>query len=252
MANTVTYRDLPHDIEPLDFLFRDVRLTVPESRFTPELTVEFYRRMIEQIDMNALHAKSERNPWGLQSLPSMLRYEPEHYGQQWLRLEADTKVIEAALPERTPYQLLYLPLFPFRVPKWENIPVKEKQGKYKNENHLGEIGSRGLFVGKNGKLYYVSARYEPAEQYYAITREPRASEEGPYVFNLYRLYVGQWSWDDPQLLSSIMVQKWTNLHEASTRVQCALNGTAEILESRAGKMRGTAELLEQMSIYSGR
>lgn len=89
----VTHRDLPKDIDPVGFLFGDVKLTVPESYFTPEMTVRLYARALEEVPVRWLHSQSDNVPHGLKSLPSLLRYMPGPYGTKWLIREADTEVI---------------------------------------------------------------------------------------------------------------------------------------------------------------
>ena len=250
---SVTYRDLPKDIDPIAFLFDDDKLTVPESYFTPDMTARFYERALQMVDMQALHNKSAENPQGLESLPSLLRYEPGHYGTKWLKLEASKEAIEPALPSKTPYQLQYLTLFSARLPKWKELELIEKEttwgGKMKV---IGDISTVMLLFGKNRQLYIVTARWKPVEEYFGGGEEPRFLEEGPYVFNLDHLAVEPVEWSDSRVIEKIADGQWSDTHAFRAGLQLALSGTAYILEARVNHMRCVADRLERMAIYYGR
>ncbi|MEX0917831.1 MAG: hypothetical protein WDZ93_01620 [Candidatus Paceibacterota bacterium] len=250
---SVTYRDLPKDIDPIAFLFGDDKLTVPESYFTPEMIVRFYERALQMVDMQALHNKSVENPQGLESLPSLLRYEPGHYGTKWLKLEASKETIEPALPSKTPYQLQYLTLFSGRLPKWKELELIEKEAAWGGKMKvIGDIGTIMLLFGKNRQLYIVTARWKPAEEYFGGGEEPRFLEEGPYIFNLDHLLVEPVEWSDSRVVEKIADGQWSDTHAFRAGLQLALSGTAYILEARVNHMRRVADRLERMSIYYGR
>lgn len=250
---SVTYRDLSKDIDPIAFLFGDDKLTVPQSYFTPEITARFYERTLQMVDVQALHNKSDGNPHGLESLPSLLRYEPGHYGTKWLKLEASKEVIEPALPSRTPYQLQYLTLFSGSLPKWKELELIEKEASWGGKMKvIGDISTVMLLFGKNRQLYIVTARWKPAEEYFGDCEEPRLLEGGPYVFNLCHLAVEPVEWSDSRVIEKIANGQWSDTHAFRAGLQLALNGTASILEARVGCMRRVANLLDQMSIYYGR
>ena len=250
---SVTYRDLPKDIDPIDFLFGDEKITVPQSYFTPELTARFYERALQMVDIQVLHNRSENNPHGLESLPSMLRYEPGHYGTKWLRLEATKEVIEPALPSNTPYQLQYLTVFPGKIPTWKELGLVEKEASWGGKMKvIGDISSEVLLFGKNRQLYLVHPRWKPAEEYFGAVEEPRYLEEGPYVFNLDHLVVEPIEWSDNRVMERIADGRWSGTHAFRAGLQLALSGTADILEVRAKNMRRVADHLEKMSIYYGR
>lgn len=256
---TVTYRDLYEDINPIDFLFGDEKLTVPQSRFTPELTVGFFERTMQMVDMKALHAMSDDNPNGLVSLPALLRYEANrNYGKQWLRLEATKEmIVGSGLPDGTPYQLLYFPIYSFPTPGWKDIPTVEMEGddRWRFGRHvLGNVSADALLFGKNESLYFATAEWEPIQEYFARDEVPRYldADQEPYTFSLCQLSIERVKWKDKRILARIADGTWGDTSSFRAGVQLLLGGTAEILESRARSMRFVADKLEAMSIYYGR
>lgn len=254
---SVTYRDLPPGIDPLDFLFGSARITVPESYFTSERKAQLYERALEAVDVQSLHNKSRENPHGLESLPSMLRYEPDlnGYGKKWLRLEATKEVVESALPGGTPYQLQYLPLFPFQIPDWKDAPRKTERESWGGVTRvLGPINSEALLFGKNRKTYYAHACWKPAEDYFANGEAPSLTQldDGPYVFHLSRLKMQVVEWDDIHLIGKIAGGQWADMHSFLARLQLALQGTAMILETRYRNLERIAKYFGDMPIYYGR
>lgn len=253
---TDTYRDLPKDIDPVAFLFGDEKITVPRSYFTPEMTARFYERALRTVDVKSLHNKSDRVPYGLESLPSLLRYEPGHYGTKWLRREAAKEVIEPTLPSKTPYQLQYLALFGFSFPKREDIPlVPSEDERFKDHlKVMGEVESAALLYGKNEQLYLVTARWKPELGYFGGGKEPRFLEEGPYVFHLSHLVAEVVDWQDQRILERIEDGQWSDIAAFKANLQIILGCTADVLEGRARGMRRSADRLDikNMSIYFGR
>jgi hypothetical protein len=251
--SVVTYRDLPKDFDPIAFLFGDDEITVPQSYFTPELTVRFYERVLQMVDVQALHSRSEDNPYGLQSLPSMLRYEPGHHGTKWLQLVAAREVIEPALPKHTPYQLQYLTVFSGRIPTWKELELIEKDNPWGGKTTvIGDISSEVLLLGKNRRLYLVNPRWTPAKEYFGGGEEPRHLEDGPHIFNLSHLTVEPIEWGDSRVTERIADGRWSDMHSFRARLEGVLGETADILESRANNMRRVADWLSKMSIYYGR
>ncbi|MCA9357967.1 hypothetical protein KC902_01765 [Candidatus Kaiserbacteria bacterium] len=251
-----TYRNLPKDIDPVAHLFGDDKLTVPQSYFTPEVTVRFYERCLQEVNVKSLQNKSDRVQQGLESLPSLLRYEPGHYGTKWLRREATKEVIEPALPSKTPYQLQYLVLFGFDFPKWEDIPLVPSEDE-RFGNHfkvIGEVESVALLYGKNQQLYFVTARWKPELGYFGGGKEPRILEDGPYVFHLSQLTVEKVNWQDPRILERIESGQWSDVLAFKCNLYLVLEATAEVLEGRARVLRKAADMfnLDGMSIYTGR
>lgn len=254
---SVTYRDLPKEIDPIAFLFDDEKITVPESYFTPELIARFYERSLRTLDVKSLHNKSDQVPYGLVSLPSLLRYEPVRFGPKWLKLEASKEIIENALPSKTPYQLQYLNLFGFPLPKWEDVPLVTWRGKRPfNGRHrvFGNIYAVALLFGKNEQLYFVTARWTPIEKYFGGGKEPRYLEEGPYVFRLTYLSIEATDWSDGRVLKRIRDGQWSDIAAFRANLYSVLSCTADVLETRAGNMRRSAERLrfDGMLISYGR
>lgn len=252
-----TYRDLPEGIDPIAHLFGDEKLTVPESYFTPELTVRFYQRCLEEIDVTWLYSKNDKISYGLESLSSLLRFEPKsHNGyRNWLRLEAAKGLIGSALPERTPYQLQYLALFDFAFPDWKDIPLvtNEEWRMGAPSQVMGEVETTALLYGKNKQLYLVTARWEPEESYYGGGKEPSYSTD-PRIFHLSALTVEVVEWYDKRILKRIENGVWSDVKKFKGRLHMVIQDSADVLEGRARVLRKAANLfdLDGMSIYSGR
>jgi len=252
---SVTYRDLPKDFDPVDHLFGDEKITVPESYFTPEQTVRFYERALQAIDVKSLYSKSGHVPEGLESLPSLLRYEPGHYGTKWLRREADKFIIGPSLPDNTPYQLQYLVLFGFDFPQWEDIPMVKRESEHEWEcwEVMGEVEASALLYGKNESLYFVTAHWKPEQGYFGGGDAPRYCDE-PYVFHLSQLSVEVVDWKDQRIFERVQNGQWSDVMRFKTHLHIVLAASAEVLEGRARVLRKSADLfdLDGMSIYTGR
>jgi hypothetical protein len=248
MAKSVTYRKLPEEIDPVDFLFQREKLVVDESSLDPESILRIYDRTVETIETGLLHAKSAENPCGLESLPGMLSISPESHPDQWLSLFAPREMIERSLPLKTSYQGLFLPLFPFHIPKYEELPPVS----WGKQEVVGGFQQEALLVGKNNKqLYYVEAEWAPAKQYFHQKFGWR-KDDGRGVFELSHLIVDQVSWDDQRIVERVTDGRWSDLGIFMGRIQLALNGTATIMEARAKQLRGAATRLDDMPIYFGR
>ena len=251
----VTYRNLPEDIDPVAHLFDDEKITVPESRFTPEVTIRFYERCLQRIKVKKHYNKSDEVHCGLESLPSLLRYEPGHYGTKWLRLEAEKWAIGPALPEKTPYQLQYLVLFGFGLPSWQEIPlVTRKDHRIGAPSKvMGNIERTALLYGKNEQVYFVTAKWAPAEGYFGGGKEPRYSSE-PYIFRLSDLEVEVVDWQDARILERVTTGQWSDVMRFKGNLHLVLKSSANVLEGRARVLRKAADLfdLDGMSIYTGR
>ena len=252
---SATYRDVPDDIDPIAFLFGDIKLTVPESSLTFEEAARLYDRALQAVDVKALHGKSDDNPDGLESLQSLLRYEPGPYGKKWLRLEATKEVIQSALPDRTPYQLLYLVLFGFKTPSWNELPTVEKKESWGTTHVVDEFSLDALLFGKNGELYFVTATWRPEQCYYHQKTSQSHDihhKEGTCIFHLDRLVIEPVNWSDVRVLDKIKSGEWSDISVFLARLQLALNGTATILESRMRRMRQVSGLLNKLPIFYGR
>lgn len=249
----VTYQDLSKDVDPIAHLFGDVKLTVPQSRLTPELVARFYERGIQGLGVEELQHCTTDNPDGLKSLPNLLRYEPGHFEKKWLNLTADKAVIKTALPGRTPYQLQYFVAFGFEVPQWKELKSERVVHRWGGEDDiLTPIVCDALLVGKNGLLYFVTATWSPKGQYVAYEDVPRNSSEGHFVFDLTDLVMETISWQDHRVIERIRNGRWSDTMAFGARMQLALEGSASILEIRAKRMRRSKRILNQMSIYYGR
>lgn len=249
----VTYQDLPKEVDPIAHLFGDVKLTVPESQLTPELIARFYEQGIKVMGIEELQHCTNNNPDGLKSLPDLLRYEPGHYGEQWLSLTARKEAIAEALPTKTPYQLQYFVVFGFEVPRWKDMGSKMVEVSWGEADILTPIVREALLVGKNGLLYLVTATWSPESQYFASKQMPRnRDDEGPYVFALTHLDMQIVDWHDNCIIDRIRDGRWSDTMAFRGRIQLALKGSAEILENRASRMRNVAGHLDRMSIYYGR
>jgi len=258
MTKEVTYLDLPKNIDPVDFLLGNIKLTVPESYFTTEKTVKFYERALQSIDIKSLHSKSTSVYCGLESLPSILRHEPNHHGTEWYRRVATTETIRQSLPNKTPYKLQYLVLFDLDFPKLKDIPlVPPKDDRFKHSIEvMGEFDSVALLYGKNEQLYFVTAHWKPAEEYHRGDKEPLSYGEDYYIFHLSNLKMEITSWKDERILKRIEDGHWANVISFKARLCLALQSSAEFLEGRARSLRSKEKLFdiggEGMSIYSGR
>ena len=205
--------------------------------------------------MKTLHNKSDEVPFGLESLSSLLRYEPGHYGTKWLRLEAEKWIIGPALPERTPYQLQYLVLFGFGLPSWQDIPLVTKKDRRIGapSKVMGNIERTALLYGKNEQLYLVTATWAPTEGYFGGGKEPWRSTS-VYTFRLSHLMVEIVDWQDARILERITSGHWSDVTQFKGNLHLVLEASASVLEGRAHVLRKAADLfdLDGMSIYSGR
>lgn len=246
----VTYRDLPRDIDPVDFLFGDEKLTVPQNSLTPKQIIRFYQRALQDVEVKSLYGKNDHVPYGLESLPSLLRYEPGYSGIRWFSRKATKEMIEPALPELTPYQLQYLVLFGFGLPKWENIPLVPSDHKHFGGSIkvMGEIESTALLYGKNEQLYFVTARWKPEEGYFGGGEEPRFLEHGPFIFHLSRLAVEMVSWLDPRIIERVESGQWADAFAFTGNLRMVLQYSAEVLEGRARSIRKIADRFDFDSI----
>jgi len=107
---------------------------------------------MQQVEVKSLHNKGDRVSEGLESLPSLLRFEPKSRRgyRSWLRREASTMRIGSALPERTPYQLQYLALFDFDFPDWKDIPEVPNSDSRRGtpSKVMGGVDTSALLYGK--------------------------------------------------------------------------------------------------------
>jgi len=250
----VTHRDLPEEIDIVAFLFGEVKFTVPESRFTPELKARFFERALESFDVRLLQSKSDRVPHGLESLQSLLRRKPDQHGKQWLKLEASKQMIEQALPDNTPYQLQYLVLFSFDIPEWHNLPTRVSQHSRAASWIVNEFTSVALLFGKNGRLYFVTATWRPKEDYFhSVSNKKPNYKTDPYVFDLSRLTVEHVEWSDDCVMKRIREGEWSEVDVFCTNLHLALSCSADVLERRAHNIRRSADRLsyDEMSIQYG-
>jgi len=222
-----------------------IKFRVHLNQLTPEQIIRLYEYALSMVDMQSLHTKSEHNPNGLVSLPNMLRHEPGNCLRQWLRLNATKEVIEGALPKKTPYQLQYFTLFPFQLPQWQDLPLKES-GKRGNIKEVGEISSIALLFGKNQQLYFVSAKWTPEEGYFAGGKEPRYRDDWPFTFNLNSLVVENIEWKDARILERVTDGQWSDISGFIANLGLVLDGTANILEERMFYMRHVSKVLAEI------
>lgn len=249
---TVTYRDLSQDQDPIAFLFGEERLTVPKSRMVgdPQLIARYYERLLEMVPVRTLLAKNDDCQAGLQSLPSMLRVDyPE-----WLRREVSRETIERALPEKTPYQLLYLELFWFEYPyRFKELPRRKKKNEYGfMDEVVAPFSSEALLAGKNQRVYLAQAEWVPAEEVFVNDRAPTPEEV--CVYHLSSLNMRQIGWDDSDLLGRIESGQWANFSAVNNRIQLAAYGSARALRERARRLEYYREELERIDrrVHHGR
>ena len=248
---TVTYRDLPNEIDPINYLFGDDRFTIPKDRLDPETKVHLLEKVTLMLNIGSLPAKNKHNPYGLVSLPRLLRHDIEGRYGTWLRLEAEMDVISDALPRKTPYQLLYLPIFSFPTPRWTDIPRVTAKASWGPTNALGDITAVSLLYGRNDMLYLVRARWRPKKRYlvFKCDSEPRIDlEEGPYVFNLSHLAVEHVQWDDAMIQEKIANGDWDHIASFLVEVVLILSQTAHNLSNRAEAMDRLADRLEKIKL----
>jgi len=251
MPSADSYCNIPKGIDPIDFLFGDKKFTVPESSLTPEMVARYYQRLTGLLDISSLHASSEKYGNGLESLAMMLHQQADVSEHGWPLCANNKDLVSEALPAKTPYQLLYFPIFRFKMPILREIPVV-KSKDYEHMDVLGSFSSEALLFGKNKQLYFGQAAWAPASNYIAGGETLRPRRHGPYIFNLSQFQIEQIEWDDERLIQRIADGSWNKTLEVRYRAQGVLSGTAEILERRAKRMRRNSDKFEQMSIYYGR
>jgi hypothetical protein len=251
---TVEYRDIQggEAVDPIAFLFKTEKPYVAESALTPELVLRYYQALVEKIPVRELVSKGEHQPFGLESLQSLVRHEPDpnhlHLGD-WRALENDPVLLERSVRDTVSSVMQYLPIQEFRFPEWKDTP-RRPHPEYRFYELLEPLSADALLLSRRNKLYFVEATWAPKTESSWHKEKPRHT----VTFVLSALAMSEVTWQDARIIERIKDGRWGDCRAVAASFSLVLKATVDACNNKARWLKRVAKDVEfaQDGIYSGR